>query len=65
MALPTLKLILPHMRYGAVVVADNTIAAAEKYKELLDFMRDPGSGFVNMTLPFNNGLEVSTYLPAQ
>lgn len=53
------------MRYGAVVVADNTIAAAEKYKELLDFMRDPGSGFVNMTLPFNNGLEVSTYLPAQ
>lgn len=53
------------MRYGAVVVADNTIAAAKKYKELLDFMRDPSSGFVNMTLPFKNGLEVSTYLPRQ
>ncbi|KAE8374514.1 S-adenosyl-L-methionine-dependent methyltransferase [Aspergillus bertholletiae] len=65
MALPTLKLILPHMRYGAVVVADNTIAAADKYKELLDFMRAPGSGFVNMTLPFNNGLEVSAYLPGK
>ncbi|KAF7588580.1 hypothetical protein BBP40_005499 [Aspergillus hancockii] len=63
MALPTLQLVLPKMRYGAVVVTDNTIGAAERYKELLEYIRDPESGFVNSTLPFSRGLEVSVYLP--
>ncbi|KAE8395924.1 S-adenosyl-L-methionine-dependent methyltransferase [Aspergillus alliaceus] len=62
MALPTLKLVLPKMRYGAVVVTDNTISAEERYADLLGFLRDENSGFVNMTLPFSNGLEVSVYL---
>ncbi|OJJ48706.1 hypothetical protein ASPZODRAFT_1661276 [Penicilliopsis zonata CBS 506.65] len=63
MALPALKLVQPHMRHGAVVVADNTIGSAEKYKDLLDYLRDPANHFSNMTLPFHNGLEVSVYLP--
>ncbi|KAG6862716.1 hypothetical protein C0991_010554, partial [Blastosporella zonata] len=57
MALPTLKLIQPRMRYGAVVIADNTLQHAENYKELLDHLRAPGSGFTNLTLPYRNGLE--------
>ncbi|KKA19572.1 O-methyltransferase [Rasamsonia emersonii CBS 393.64] len=63
MALPTLKLVQPHMRYGAVVIADNTVGAAEGYKDLLNYMRDPDSGFTNLTLPYSRGLEMSVYLP--
>jgi hypothetical protein len=63
MALPTLKLVQPKMRYGAVIIADNTTGAAKQYKELLDYLRDPNSGFVNGTLPYHRGLEFSIYLP--
>lgn len=65
MALPTLKLIQPKMRRGAVVLADNTVKSAEKYKELLDYLRAPENGFSNLTLPYSNGLEMSVYLPRQ
>lgn len=63
MALPTLKVIQPKMRYGAVVIADNTIGSATKYKELLDYLRAPESDFTNLTLPYNKGLELAVYLP--
>lgn len=63
MALPALKLVQPHMRYGAVVITDNTVGAAEGYKDLLNYMRDPDSGFTNLTLPYSRGLEMSVYLP--
>lgn len=60
MALPTLKLVQPKMRKGAIVIADNTIAS-KGYEEMLTYMRDPASGFINLTLPFSNGLEFSVY----
>ncbi|OQV03037.1 Methyltransferase domain-containing protein [Cladophialophora immunda] len=63
MALPVLKLCQPRMRRGAVVIADNTIGSADKYKDLLEYMRDPSSGFRNLTLPYTNGLEMSVYMP--
>ncbi|PYI33997.1 S-adenosyl-L-methionine-dependent methyltransferase [Aspergillus indologenus CBS 114.80] len=63
MLLPVLKLVQPALRPGAVIITDNTISAAEHCKELLDYMRAPGSGFRNLTLPFNNGLEMSVYQP--
>lgn len=63
MALPTLKLVQPKMRYGAVVIADNTIGAAKGYKDMLEYLRNPESGFINLTLPYTKGLEMSVYLP--
>ncbi|KAL1963033.1 hypothetical protein VTN77DRAFT_8781 [Rasamsonia byssochlamydoides] len=63
MALPTLKLVQPSMRRGAVVIADNTIGAAEQYRDLLNYMRGTDSGFTNLTLPYSRGLEMSVYLP--
>lgn len=63
MALPTLKLVQPKMRHGAVVITDNTIGAAEGYKEFLAYIRSPESGFINLTMPYNQGLEMSVYLP--
>ncbi|KAL3460606.1 S-adenosyl-L-methionine-dependent methyltransferase [Aspergillus heterothallicus] len=63
LALPTLKTVLPRMRPGAVVLADNTISGAKGYAELLAFLRCPENGFQNMTLPFTNGFEMSVYMP--
>lgn len=63
MAFPTLKVVQPKLRHGAIVVVDNTTRAASWYKELLNHMRHPDSGFVNSMLPFHWGLEVSVYLP--
>ncbi|KAF7178908.1 hypothetical protein CNMCM7691_007732 [Aspergillus felis] len=65
MALPTLKLVQPKLRYGAVVVADNTVSSAEGYKEFLEYVRAPGSGFSTLTLPYKGGLEMSVYLPVR
>ncbi|KAG0001287.1 hypothetical protein BGZ80_008593 [Entomortierella chlamydospora] len=63
MALPTLKLVQPHLRHGAIILADNTVKAAENYKEYLEYVWGPESGFITTTLPFNGGLEMSVYLP--
>ncbi|KAI3546759.1 O-methyltransferase [Colletotrichum abscissum] len=63
LALPTLKTVLPRLRPGAVVLTDNTISAADGYKHLLEFLREPKNGFQNMTLPFTSGFEMSVYLP--
>ncbi|KAI1618937.1 putative O-methyltransferase [Exophiala viscosa] len=65
MALPALQLVQPRLRYGAVVIVDNTIGAAKGYRDLLAHMRAPGSGFINLTLPYNKGLEMSVYVPTQ
>ena len=63
MALPTLKLVKPRLRHGAVVITDNTISAADSYADLLKYLRSPENHFLTMTLPFTDGLEMSTYLP--
>lgn len=64
MALPALKLVQPSMRYGAVVIVDNTIGN-ERYRDLLEYLRDPGSGFSSLTVPYNQGLEICVYLPTE
>ncbi|EED19602.1 O-methyltransferase, putative [Talaromyces stipitatus ATCC 10500] len=63
LALPTLKVVQPYLRHGAVVLADNTISSAKGYADLLSYLQNPKNGFRNMTLPFTNGLEMSVYLP--
>ncbi|POS70303.1 O-methyltransferase [Diaporthe helianthi] len=63
LALPTLKLVQPKLRLGAVVIVDNTISGEERYKDLLQHLRDPESGFSNLTVPYHNGLDVSVYHP--
>ncbi|KJR79821.1 O-methyltransferase [Sporothrix schenckii 1099-18] len=65
MALPTLKIVQPKLRHGALIIADNTVTAKESYKEFLDYVRAPGSGFVGTTVPFEGGLEVLVYAPSQ
>lgn len=63
LALPTLKLLQPKLRPGAVVLSDNTLTASEGYKELLDYFKDPDNGFSTLTLPYSGGLEMTVYNP--
>ncbi|OBT49665.1 hypothetical protein VE04_09726 [Pseudogymnoascus sp. 24MN13] len=63
MALPTLKIIQPRLRRGAVVIADNVVMSKILYKEFLTYVRNPENGFKTMTVPYSGGLEVSVYLP--
>jgi predicted O-methyltransferase YrrM len=57
MALPALELISPHLRTGAVVVADNTAQFRHAYRHFFDFVDDPTNRLKTMTLPFDGGLE--------
>lgn len=58
MARPALELIAPHLRPGAVVVADNTDQFRHAYRHFFEFVADPANGLKTMTLPFDSGLEM-------
>jgi predicted O-methyltransferase YrrM len=58
MARPAMELITPHLRPGAVVMADNTVQAARGYEPFFAFVNDPANGLTTMTLPFDGGLEM-------
>jgi len=62
MALPSLKAVLPRLRPGALVIADNT-KAEHRFVDFLGFLRNPENRFRTMTTPFKGGLEVAVYLP--
>jgi predicted O-methyltransferase YrrM len=57
MVVPAISLIGPHLRPGALVVADNTTDFAEPYAGYFEFLEE--QGFVTQTLPFDGGLELS------
>jgi len=54
---PTIELIAPHLRPGAVVCADNTAEASADYGRYFAFVNDPKNGLSTMTLPFKGGFE--------
>jgi predicted O-methyltransferase YrrM len=59
LARPAIELVGPHLRKGAVVVADNTDTYRIAYGEYFAYINDPANGFSTMTLPFDGGLEMS------
>merc|ERR1712093_113916 len=65
LALPTLKIVQPRLKRGAVVITDNVSVAKFLYKEFLEYIRRPENGFRPLTIPFSGGLEVSVYLPEE
>lgn len=60
--MPALKLVAPKMKVGAMVVADNTVAAAQGYKDLIAYLDDPANGFKRTTAPYAGGLEIAVYV---
>jgi hypothetical protein len=63
LALPTLQIIKPRLRQGAMILVDNTTWAKPMYKDLLDYLHDPANGFRTTTAPYKGGFEVAVYLP--
>ncbi len=55
MARPAIELIGPHLRPGAVIVADNTGWYRDNYRDFFAYMA--ANGLQSMTLPFQGGLE--------
>jgi predicted O-methyltransferase YrrM len=59
MARPALELVAPHLRPGAIVLADNTGSHRDRYADYFAFLS--ANNFQTMTLPFTGGLEFSVY----
>lgn len=59
LALPTLRLLVPQLRMGAIVACDFVVQAKREYADYLAYVRDPANGFLSATLPYRGGLELS------
>ncbi|MCP3407074.1 O-methyltransferase [Bradyrhizobium sp. CCGB01] len=50
--LPILQLLEPQLKPGALIVGENAFEEASGY---LDYVRDPGNGYLSLSLPFDPG----------
>jgi predicted O-methyltransferase YrrM len=57
MCLPVLRLLEDRLAPGAVIVADDTSMAS--MGPYLDYVRGPASGYVNVSFPVEDGMEIS------
>jgi predicted O-methyltransferase YrrM len=60
--LPILQMLTPHLRCGAVVVADNIFTFRFALATYVAYVRDPANGFVSITLFLGDGTEYSLRL---
>ena len=57
--MPAIVNIAPHLRKGAVIVADNSTEAHAGYEKYFAYVADPRNGLITATLPFGGGLEMT------
>lgn len=57
--LPVLKLLEPRLQPGAIVVADDTSLFPDALQSYLDYVRCPGNGYLSVTIPMGDGVEIS------
>ena len=50
--LPVLKLLEPHLKSGALILAEN---AFDHENDYLDYVRDPANGYLSQSIPINPG----------
>jgi predicted O-methyltransferase YrrM len=58
-ALPTLKLLEPALRPGALLFIDNTISSRDRYSELLSYIDEEKNGWQSQVMPYKGGFEVA------
>ncbi|WPH02241.1 S-adenosyl-L-methionine-dependent methyltransferase [Acrodontium crateriforme] len=63
MVVPTLDILEPRLKHGAVLLVDNTVASRGGYEAFLARIKAENSNYKSMTLPFDGGLEMVTYWP--
>ncbi len=57
--MPAVRNVAPHLRKGAVIVADNSEQSRRGYRAYFEYIADPANRLVTMTLPFEGGLEMT------
>jgi predicted O-methyltransferase YrrM len=57
--MPAIRNIAPHLRQGAIIVADNSAQSRRGYAAYFHFIADPANRLRSMTLPFEGGLEMT------
>ena len=57
--MPAIRNIAPHLRQGAIIIADNSDQSRRGYAAYFDFFADPKNRLLTMTLPFEGGLEMT------
>jgi predicted O-methyltransferase YrrM len=57
--LPVLRLLEPNLVPGALVLADDS--TFEDTADYLDYVRDPANGYVTVTFPVEDGVEISCW----
>ncbi len=60
--LPMLRMLTPHLRRGAVVVADNIFTFRFALAPYVAYVQDPANGFTSITLFLGDGTEYSLRL---
>lgn len=64
LVLPTLKLLEPRLKPGAVIVSDNVQSSKEGYSDFFAYCDRPDSPYTTVTLPYPGGLGLTTYNPS-
>ena len=57
--LPLLRQLEPRLAAGALVVADDTVSMAAQMTDYLAYVRDPAYGYVSVSFPESDGLEIT------
>jgi predicted O-methyltransferase YrrM len=57
--LPVLRLLEPNLTPGALVLADDTISQAADMPDYLSYVRDPANGYLSISFPESDGLEIT------
>jgi predicted O-methyltransferase YrrM len=60
--LPMLQMLTPHLRSGAIVVADNIFTFRIALAPYVAYMQNPANGFLSLTLFLGDGTEYSLRL---
>lgn len=60
--IPVLQLVQPHLRKGAIVVADNIFTFKKALRPYVEYMQNGKNGFESTTLSLSDGFEFSVYL---
>jgi predicted O-methyltransferase YrrM len=60
--LPLLQMLTPHLRRGAIVVADNIFTFRFALAPYVSYVQDPANGYLSMTLFLGDGTEYSLRL---
>ena len=60
--LPVLRLLEPRLTPGALVVADDAVSMAAEMPDYLSYVRDPAHGYLSVSFPESDGLEITCRL---